>query len=531
MKYLRFLLLIVLVTASFQSLALESFYKLNWLSSGSPVASYIQHSNDLEHLYEQNQFQLVWYQKEAVESLETLLALMHYSQLSPYFSNRYQVLLQLRNESKLFEYDLLATDTFISYQKYTLAAVKQGLKWFFGGTISEKEIFSLPLDISIMAEQIKNDSLAAYLDTLSASGNVHQLAELLGGFQAEKPSNLVVMRSGTVLKRGDYMPSKQDVIGRIRLVGLDVTNVDAINRYYDNNLYFLVKKFQRMHGLKDDGVIGADTLYWLNYPVGKRLQVLALNIERGRLYKVDKQNSIVVNLPAFKLDYWLQGKEAFSTKVVVGRKQRKTPLLQVKMDTLIFNPTWNVPSKIAKEDIIPAIKRDPNYIGKHNFKIVEYWGADTEIPANSIDWNEIRAEDFTYKFIQAPGNRNALGYYKFNTPNPRAIYLHDTPSKYLFDKQSRAFSSGCVRVQHADKFAALLLQTQQIEAPKRSDLKDKVNVKIPLKKKIPVLFTYQTAWLEDGLIQYRNDIYGYDNYGYDSYAYDNSEESYLLTKK
>jgi murein L,D-transpeptidase YcbB/YkuD len=189
--------------------------------------------------------------------------------------------------------------------------------------------------------------------------------------------------------------------------------------------------------------------------------------------------------------------------------------MTVNMDSVILNPTWNVPWKIMVKDIIPKVKRNPMYLLHNNIQIIRSWTSREIIDPTTINWAAVNPRTFPYRMRQASGSHNALGLYKFNMPNPQAIYLHDTPSKNLFEQDRRAFSSGCVRVENADQLAELLFKTQGLEErfAKKRQSASRSNTSVPLGERIPVHIIYQTAWLEDGTLYYRDDIYSYDNQG------------------
>ncbi len=163
------------------------------------------------------------------------------------------------------------------------------------------------------------------------------------------------------------------------------------------------------------------------------------------------------------------------------------------------------------KDILPKVKYDQSFLTKQNIEIIEGWDSQTAVNPQTIDWTKVSLKSFPYKMRQLAGDKNALGLYKFNIPNKRAIFLHDTPSKSLFQEDSRAFSSGCVRVQNADQFALQLLKTQGLEE-ELSNLatRQEANTMIPLRRRIPVHIIYQTVWFEGEELNYRDDIYQYD---------------------
>ncbi|WCE28358.1 L,D-transpeptidase family protein [Vibrio sp. SCSIO 43137] len=507
----RFLLTVLLICASSAGMATEKFVQLGWLKPNASLIDEFIYPEQLQTLYANNHYQMIWYQDGAGELLEAHISLLHYSELSDFFSRRYFVLQQLRNKQRLFEYDLLATDTLIAYQQYVAETKNHGEQWFYGNYIPDNELFQGRADLSLLEQHIYFDSIKTYITALSPlQESVQNVMPAIAKLKLAVEQGFPLYKQRGLKREGDKLPQIPDLLRRLEVINIEVSHIDPNEPYFDKSLTKAVKMFQARHGIKADGIIGPETLFWINYPLRDRIRTIALNTERARLYPSNKENIILVNLPEFELSYWHKGEETFSSKVIVGRVERKTPMLKVKLDTLIYNPTWRVPGKILREDIIPAIKRDQTYLEKNNFRIVESWSAEEEVMPDSINWDEVTPDNFKYKLIQEPGQRNALGQYKFNTPNPRAIFLHDTPSKHLFGQSIRAYSSGCVRVQYADKLAMALLNNQQIIPPQDQELAGEMNYRVPLKQRVPVYIIYQTSWLDDGQIQYRKDVYDYD---------------------
>ena len=507
------ILIFVTLLFSCQVFALDDLYRLDWLRPESVVASEVTYPQLVNDIYVDQEYQLVWYDKAAMLALEQQLKLIDYAGLSELFSRRLLILKQLRTRSELFQYDILATDTLLSYALYAELAKTDGFDWFYGGRV-EVELPTIDPNgvlVNQILQHLNDDSLASYVTSLS--GIPDQLGVVSHVLEAMEQSlaDVVPIYMQVGNKRlGDDLRDRKTLIRRLEIVGLDTAGLDVESLLYDTELESLILEFQRMHGLKEDGVIGRNTLYWINMPYEKRMWLIALNSERARLIPRDKQNVVIVNLPSFRLHYWHNGEQLFSTRVIVGRKKRKTPLLRVTMDTLVLNPSWNVPRKLVREDLIPKIKQDITYLERKNIKIIKSWSTFEEVNPYSIDWETVNPWTFPYNMTQAPGKLNALGQYKFNTPNPDAIYLHDTPSKSLFKKTYRAFSSGCIRVEHADRFARTLLGAQGMALPMSSSLTEPVSRHVSLRKKIPVHILYQTSWVQSGKIQYRSDIYGYD---------------------
>lgn len=282
---------------------------------------------------------------------------------------------------------------------------------------------------------------------------------------------------------------------------------------YSEDLVAAVKRFQQWQGLAADGAIGLRTREWLNVSPQLRAALLALNIQRLRLLPDDMHNGIMVNIPNYSLIYYADGNEILSSRVIVGRPDRKTPLMRSALNNVVLNPPWNVPTNLVRQDIIPKVIQDPTYLYKHGYTLLSGWSSDAEvIDPSMINWSMVSPASFPYRVRQAPGSTNSLGRYKFNMPSSDAIYLHDTPNHALFHRDIRALSSGCVRVNKASDLANLLLQDAGWNDTRiSSKLKDGNTQYVPIRHRIPVNLYYLTAWVaDDGKPQFRTDIYNYD---------------------
>ena len=226
------------------------------------------------------------------------------------------------------------------------------------------------------------------------------------------------------------------------------------------------------------------------------------------------QRYVFVNLADFHLKVVDEPKTIFVTRVVVGKPFFRTPVFSKDMSYLVVNPYWNVPPSIARNEILPKIKENANYLAEKNFELLSDWSSDAyAIDPTTIDWSRMTRGNFTYKVRQGPGAGNALGRLKFMFPNPFNIYLHDTPAKTLFDRYERTFSHGCVRVQHPQDFAAVILGGQSDWDPARIEaaIETGVSQVVSLAEPLPVHITYLTAWTnKDGTVHFRDDVYGRD---------------------
>ncbi|EPC7290779.1 L,D-transpeptidase family protein [Vibrio vulnificus] len=505
-------LLTIGIFFSSPSWSLSGLEEKQWLDGNSAVFAYVQFPEYVERLYQGNHHRLIWSDNEATSQLEFQLELIQTASVSPYFDHQISKLRRYKNEQKWFEYDIVATDLLLSYISYLEKLPQHGKEWLFTQPLSQ----SLPAPSYSSMNRLSADIQAGYLATF-----VRSLRSPLQRHQqfANRYSRLLKARDHAVplfhqvglLKLGDKLPDRANLIKRLEVVGLETSHLKRDIKYYDTQLELAVKQFQKMHGLTQDGVVGPITLKWLNMTPAQRLHSMALNSERSRLWPEERDLLVLVNVPGYEMKFWYKGEEIFESKVVVGRKSRKTPIMVGKMDGVVLNPVWNVPKTIMVKDILPKVKYDQSFLTKQNIEIIEGWDSQTAVNPQTIDWTKVSLKSFPYKMRQLAGDKNALGLYKFNIPNKRAIFLHDTPSKSLFQEDSRAFSSGCVRVQNADQFALQLLKTQGLEE-ELSNLatRQEANTMIPLRRRIPVHIIYQTVWFEGEELNYRDDIYQYD---------------------
>ncbi len=282
-------------------------------------------------------------------------------------------------------------------------------------------------------------------------------------------------------------------------------------QYFDQALKYAVERFQVRHGLKMDGVVGPDTRAALNVPVSRRIEEIKLNMERWRWLPRDLgQDYIMINTAGFELLVFEEGEPAFGMLVITGKPERPTPVIQGILHTIVLNPYWTLPRIIAVEDMLPIQKRNPHFFASKNIRV---FTDGEELDPALIDWSKINRRNFPYILRQDPGPGNALGRIKFLFNNNFNVYLHDTPSRRLFNESIRAFSSGCIRVQEPYKLASYLLrsQTKWTEKTIRAAVLSGKNLRIPLQNKMIVYLVYLTAWVgTDGTISFHRDVYGLD---------------------
>jgi murein L,D-transpeptidase YcbB/YkuD len=263
---------------------------------------------------------------------------------------------------------------------------------------------------------------------------------------------------------------------------------------YTPELEKVIKKLQNSYGLTADGVIDAVLIRELNKPVLSRLQQMMINMERMRWQPAEpKGRRINVNIPEFMLHVWDGNTREMEMEVIVGKQGNSTIMFSGYMDQVVFSPYWNVPESIVRDEILPEIGEDSvAYLQQHNMEIT---GEVDSVPV-------IR---------QLPGEGNALGKVKFLFPNSFNIYFHDTPDKGLFKKKQRAYSHGCIRLADAEKLANYLLKDEWTPEKIKMAMNSGKEKFVKIEDPIPVFIEYYTAWVdEDGVLQFRKDIYGHD---------------------
>ncbi|RTZ16692.1 murein L,D-transpeptidase [Vibrio aquaticus] len=508
-KRIYWLLVVCLLPST--TFASQYFNQIGWITPESQVHKLLQYPDILDSIYRDNDNQLIWFDLQQSSKLEFQLEVIQQAGFSSLFNRQLSYLNFYRKSNRWYEYDLLATDTTLLYLSYATLAQSQGKDWFFEqrltGTLPPP-----PVSVQIAFKRsVIHQELAELIESFTPdSDGYHNLIDTYLNVVRFQKLDLPLYQQYGLKRVGDKIEQRDVLLQRLAIVDVDLIDVDKEATWYDKSLEPAIKQFQRLHGLKPDGVIGPNTIKWINLPLEQRLSTLAINAERIRYWPTARDTIIVVNVPSFEMTYWDDGQEVFESKVVVGKIARPTPLMTTRLDSLILNPTWNVPWKIMVEDIIPKVQEDREYLTRQNIKIIPKWGSKDEINPDTIDWDNLTPSAFPYRMTQLSGNHNALGLYKFNTPNRRAIYLHDTPSKGLFSEEQRAFSSGCIRVENADVFANRLIDTYGVIREENVTSEPKSNHAIPLRNRIPVHIIYQTAWYEEGNVHYREDIYRLD---------------------
>lgn len=322
--------------------------------------------------------------------------------------------------------------------------------------------------------------------------------------------------SGATLHPGDADGRVPALRIRLHASGdLAVAAPPADPALFDPALAEAVRVFQRRHGLTDDADVGPATLAAMAVPVAERIRQVSVNLERWRWLPDDLgRRHIRVNIADFRMEVREAGETTLSMRAVVGRQYRQTPMFSSVMTYLVLAPYWHVPPTIAAVDKLPEIKRDPGYLAAQRMTLLDATG-NAPVDPHSVDWATMTGTELNRRFRirQDPGPWNALGNVKFMFPNRHNVYLHDTPSRELFSRTERAFSSGCIRLENPLELADHLLAGDQNWTPTRirSTVAAGVEATVRLREGIPVHLLYWTAFVDDeGTIHFRNDLYGRD---------------------
>ena len=321
--------------------------------------------------------------------------------------------------------------------------------------------------------------------------------------------------AGGLIRKGNRDRRVPLIRKRLRLLGDLPASASGNSNRLDRSTFWAIARFQKRHGLKPDGIVGERTLAALNVTPARRIGQIKLNLERWRWIPHDLgSRHLMINIADYSLVVVEKELPVMRMRVVVGNSYRRTPVFSDAVKTIEINPYWNVPTRLAVDDLLPRIQKDPGYLARNDFSVFAGWkkGA-REIDPATIDWSTVTADNFWYKFRQNPGPKNALGRMKFLFPNQFAVYLHDTPSRRIFLQNQRGFSSGCIRVEKPIELAEFLLEgrkgwnRRQILAAVDTGRRTKVR----LKGDVAIHIMYWTAWVDrEGVLQFREDIYQRD---------------------
>lgn len=363
---------------------------------------------------------------------------------------------------------------------------------------------------------LAGDSLAAviselrpnhpkYISLTEGLAKYRQLAAK-GGW-GSIPDGPSIKETGQYDDRIPALRRRLEITGEIASLSKVDTSFASSAMLYSSELKEAVKRFQKRHGLEEDGAVGPKTLRALNVPAAERVDQIRINLDRYRWFVQKLEPTfLLVNIAGFTVQYVENGSYKWGSRVIVGEPYWKTPVFKAEMQYIIFNPAWNVPPGILKKEALPAIKKNSGYLSRQNLQVIDRSGR--VVNPGSVDWSAYSAGSLPYRLRQPPGSKNALGRVKFMFPNKHLVYLHDTPGKHLFDKSARAFSHGCIRLQNPLDLAQVLLGWSKDDIQEAVDAGKTRTVHLP--RRIPVFLLYLTAVAEEGDVLFRDDVYNRD---------------------
>jgi len=417
------------------------------------------------------------------------------------------------------DFDLLLTEAFFSYATHLSGGRADQQRQYPGWVYKSKQINFM----EALINALKNRDLERALSELAPRFYEYtKLRERLNYYiDIAECGGWTLIPAGQTMKKGIC----DDRIGLLRN-RLMITS-EALDSgkaaepdYFDNDLEAAVREFQLQHSLSVNGVVDTSTLRELNVSVEERICQIAVNLDRLRWLPNELGDRyILVNIPDFNLEVVDNQRIVMNIRAIVGQMDKRTNLLSSRITYLELNPYWRVPDSIAMKEILPKLRKNPGYLAANRIRVFRDWEDNMkEVDPRKINWSRIKADELGYKFRQEPGPLNPLGRIKFIFPNECEIYLHDTPKRYLFGKNRRDFSHGCIRIEKPIELAAYLLKDK--ESWTRTKImaeigKEKRQV-VTLPDPIDVYILYGTAWVDrEGNLQFRDDIYRADEVPYE----------------
>lgn len=516
-----------LTSISSQSFAsiLDSDEIRRLLSNPASLALKKSAEEDLQRLYAARNYQPIWLTTDADSpQIELAFGFIAGAEAEGLDSRNYQLqqLRQLQQQSLQSAPTAAELELRTTHALMTLAGDLAHGRFVAAAADPDWHIQQPAFDaVSFLEEAIQNDHLEQAFSTLPPqTASYQRLKQTLNRYRnlSDKQADWVHIPDTPLIRPN----STHAVIPLIRQRMAQAHVADNIAAYqlsrsnsqhYDTPLVNAIKAFQVQHGLNPDGVIGEHTLNALNTPLAWKIRQLRINMERLRwLPRNLGARHLLVNTAGFRLTAMQQNEPVLSMRIIVGRDYRSTPSFNSALTHLIINPYWNVPASIARKDLLPKQQRDPSFFSSSNIKVypAQNHGAKPLDPA-SINWNAIK-QGFPYVLRQDPGTHNALGKIKFMLPNSFNIYLHDTPSKSLFQKDVRTFSSGCIRLEKPLDLAAFTLSETSLPTEFMTQLDSGKTITKHLPRQLPVYLVYITAWAdEQETVHFSTDIYGRDS--------------------
>jgi murein L,D-transpeptidase YcbB/YkuD len=485
-------------------------------------------NEELRLFYSEREFAEAWSKNGKMtklgEELKFEIAESKYDGLNPedYHAPEIEVLFQAISDQSgklkakpfadLADLDLMLTDAFFSLArdleigKVDPSSLKSG--WDLG--VNEPSINYNEL----LNESIRKGSIKEGLESLYPEFEIYKKGrEVIRDLEEKRKVDTLEWKTVNLeksLKVGDSNAAISGLRDRLIFWGFLKPYDFKAPTVFDERMEQGLKRYQSNNGMEPDGTIGNLTAESLNNSPANLMDIAAVNMERLRWLSDTLLDSelILVNVANFQLDYLNKLDTVLSAKVIVGKEYNESPVFSAPMTYIAFSPYWNIPASITKDEIAPAVLKNPKYLDQKNMEVVTSSGEPVNVKPK--DWS---TDPFPYLVRQKPGGSNSLGLVKFMFPNEYSIYIHDTPARSLFELENRALSHGCIRIQDPAKFAALLLEGDPSWTAEKIDsaMNQKDEQTVQLKKHIPVVLFYLTFWADsEGAPHFRPDIYSRD---------------------
>ncbi|HHD79487.1 MAG TPA: murein L,D-transpeptidase [Epsilonproteobacteria bacterium] len=493
-----------------------------------------KNKNIVHHIYTQTDYRPVWIGQENQEKMSQLIdalkdPLFNYKNKSFDQKAIRQLFFQLDNgditpSKKAAVYarlDVMLSNSFVRLVRFI---VQGDVDW----NLVQKKLKDLKTsdDITARWEMVPrsfpnankvasaaiNGNIREYLTSLiPMEKRYRKLVKLLKSYRVMNKFPKIPY-SNKIYKLGDSNSRIEMIKKRLQISG-DYPKNAAINSTFDETLRKAVLTYQKRYLLKITGTIDKTMTYYLNQPARKNIQAIITNLDKTKLYpKSFEEEYVEVNIPDFNLRYYKDGARRIKMGLVVGRIDRPTPLFSNAIRYMVLNPTWTIPDNLIKRDLIHVLRDNPMYLEENNIHVFS-GNREIQITQEMLDPYENSKKRVPYRFVQFPGDNNALGRVKFMFPNKYAVYLHDTDNKSLLSRRYKIYSSGCMRVEKPFDLMHILLEHAR-GSYSQSDIEEifasNKPTTIKLSKAIPVHILYFTVYEEDGLAYFKNDIYLYD---------------------
>ena len=533
---MRLLLLLSVFFSALYSTQLDD--KLQSIVKNQPyeLSNFKSEQQLITQLYSKNNYKPLWIGHAL--NLNTLRDALQ----NPYFNYKYKDFYQSQieqytyllqndidinqNSDNLSKLDILLTKAYIALTKFI---VKSDIDW----EMVQRKILNLKEEKDITANwemvhkslpsssklfsAIINQNINGFLHSLTPLKKRHQ--DLIDALQFYRTLHgLERIKYAKDLRLGDSYPYISDIKKRLILTG-DMLNRNNTSELFDEDLKRAIYSYRTRFKLEHNGLIDKILVYYLNRPMHLLTEKIIVNLDKLKVFPNSFPSEYIkVNIPDFRMNYYRDGNSILEMRAVVGRPERPTPIFSSYMTYLEINPTWTIPENLVRRDLIIALHEHPDYLKEHNIHVFYGWKKKGEMknfkPEMLFPYADKSKGHIPYRFVQYPGDDNALGRIKFMFPNKYSVYLHDTDNKSLFQYRYRVYSSGCMRLEKPFELLEVLKSRiskrdwKRIEKY-RDTLKNQV---INLTKKLPVYTTYFSVFKRNGLIYFRKDIYEYDKF-------------------